>query len=433
MPQIPAPTEIVFELARVIFAFFAEYWWLVLPPAFFFIFLDVWLLAIQTRWVRRLPWITLEVRTPKNIERTARAMEQIFAGMHALYDPPNPLETWWEGRLQEWVSFEMVGDGEGIHFYVRTIKKFRNLVESAIYAQYPQAEIVEVEDYTEKFPANIPNKEYDLWGTEMIFLKPDPYPIRTYVDFEEKGQEESRVDTLAAMAEVMGRLKPGEAIWTQYLIKPADPEWIKKGEELVAQIVEKKEKPKSQGLGAGFAEFLANLLKAPMEHPLWSEEKKEEGFELRLLLSPIEKNAAEAIDRKISKLGFETVIRWIYVGRTDIFSRQYIGAILSYFRQFNSMTLNGLRLNKFVAPKIRYRWYFKARREFIRKRALLGWYKSRTMIDNSRKQKKLLVNVEELASLYHYPTLLVEAPGIASTEYKKGGPPSSLPMEEGEI
>ena len=53
---------------------------------------------------------------------------------------------WWkryvEGRVQEWFSLEITSfDGE-LHFYIRTLAQFRNLVEAAIYAQYPQAEIL---------------------------------------------------------------------------------------------------------------------------------------------------------------------------------------------------------------------------------------------------------------------------------------------------
>lgn len=426
MPQVPTPEEILLAFGKVIYAFFIDYWWLVLPPAIFFIFLDIWLIAIRTRWIKALPWITLEIRIPREILKTPKAMEQVFSGMHALYDPPNPLEKWWQGRLQEWVSFEMVGDSTGIHFYVRTIKRFRNLVEAQVYAQYPQAEILEAEDYTENFPANIPNKEYDLWGTEMIFLKPDAYPIRTYFELEEV-QEEKRFDPLSSIAEVMSRLQPGEAIWVQFIIKPADPKWIEKGVKVVNQIMEKKSAPKG---APNLAEFLVNLLRAPFEPPTWLGEKKDQFESLKFLLSPVEKTIAEGIEKKIAKLGFETMIRWIYIGRTDLFSKQYISSILSYFRHFNTMNLNGLKLNKFVAPKIRYWWYFKSRREFLRKRALLGWYKTRTMIDNARKQKKIILNTEELATIYHFPTVFVEAPALERVEYKKGGAPPTLPVGE---
>ena len=41
---------------------------------------------------------------------------------------------------------------------------FRQLIESNIYSQYPEVEIVQVEDYTKNVPVDIPNRDWDLFG-----------------------------------------------------------------------------------------------------------------------------------------------------------------------------------------------------------------------------------------------------------------------------
>ncbi len=198
---------------------FSHIWWIIIPAFLFFIFWDLWLIYLQLRFFKSIKWVTLHIRVPKDILKTPKAMEQIFAAAHAILDPPDFWEKYFKGKYQYWVSFEMVGQEKGVYFYCRTPERYRNLIESAIYAQYPEAEINETEDYTQLLPAVLPNKIYDLWGLEFQFLKSDAYPIRTYPYFEE-AVEEKRLDPLAAITETMSDLKEGEKIWLQFLIKP---------------------------------------------------------------------------------------------------------------------------------------------------------------------------------------------------------------------
>ena len=36
-----------------------------------------------------------------------------------------------------------------------------------------------------KFPKGAPNRDWDLFGADIEFTKPDPYPIKTYHYYEE--------------------------------------------------------------------------------------------------------------------------------------------------------------------------------------------------------------------------------------------------------
>ena len=77
--------------------------------------------------------------------------------------------------------------------------KNRNLVENAIFSQYPDAELHEVEDYTKRLPQVLPNAEYDLFGADFTLQKEDAYPIRTYIDLEDinvKEEEDKIFKTL---------------------------------------------------------------------------------------------------------------------------------------------------------------------------------------------------------------------------------------------
>ena len=112
-------------------------------------------------------------------------MENVYAALWQLHDPPNAREKWIDGQYQRKPTIEMVSKEGEVSFYLRIDRAARNLVESAIYAQYPEVELEEVEDFTKSIPPDIPNKEWDLWGTNYTLQKEDVYPIKTYKDFFE--------------------------------------------------------------------------------------------------------------------------------------------------------------------------------------------------------------------------------------------------------
>ena len=76
------------------------------------------------------------------------------------------------------MSFELIGHAGESHFYLRLPKDIQHMMESAIYGQYPEAEITEVDDYLDHFPEVLPNEEMDVSGFEEMLqqreLSSDP-------------------------------------------------------------------------------------------------------------------------------------------------------------------------------------------------------------------------------------------------------------------
>ena len=212
--------DIFFGIINSIVKVFEYVWWLILPFFVFFLCWNLYLIYIRTRYVKSIEWSMFEIKIPKEIRKTPKAMEQVFSSLIATYSFGfKPVEIYVDGKVELWLSLEMVGHAAGVHFYIYAPSKFRNLIESAIYAQYPDAEIHPAEDYTELLSPVLPNKVYDLWGTEFVLAKENYYPIKTYHFFEE-AQEERRLDPIAAITEVMSNLKEDEMIWIQVLISP---------------------------------------------------------------------------------------------------------------------------------------------------------------------------------------------------------------------
>ncbi len=413
-----------------IFAVIAATWWVAIPVALFWIFWRLWVYHIYVAYLKTLNWIVLEVKVPANIEKTPKSMEQVFAAVYGIYSFGFRLfQIYLEGHLREdWISFELVGFAGGVHFYIRTPAMYKSILESAIYAQYPDAEVHQVPDYMDIYPRTLPNKTYDIWGTDYHLIRNDAYPIKTYEEFEEN-IDERRLDPIAAITEVMSKLKNDEMIAIQIFVSPTGPDtgydWKAESEAVRDKLAGRK-KATPPSFAAAVWEFFANFFKAPHTYPEWAgqEEKKDESGRL-LNMTGGERDVMEAIEKKISKLGFETNIRFIFVDRRDSFTRSHIGAVMATFHQFTAQNLNGFRPNVDTFTIIRGNVkLFKNTRM---------WYRKRRMWETFKRlywpKRTSILNTEELATLYHFPSIVVEAPLLRRLGAKKGEPPAGLPTE----
>ena len=408
-----------------------DLWWLWLPVFLAVLFIELWVKYLKIKAIKEIKWLLLEIKISRNIEKTPKAMEQVFSGLHGILVKIKFLDKYWKGKVQEWFSFEIAGINGTVYFFIRTPEQFRNLVEAQIQSQYPDAEILEVLDYAASLAGKIPSKTYDLNGVEFILEKADYYPIRTFLFFEEK-QKERRLDPMASFLEILSKLSPSENIFIQYLIKPTgEKDWKNEGVGAVNKLLGKKTEIKKgwfNNFFEGINEFIVNLLKAISIYPIWGEFKKEEIKTAIQSLSPGDKLVAEAIENKISKLAFRVCIRFAYIAGRDIFNRANMAAVTGAFKQFNTLDLNAFKSNKRAgtsADQPRIIPFIKNRREFIRKVAFIDRYVNRKL---SKNKKDFILNTEELATIYHYPILVVETPTMRRVEAKKAEPPVNFPF-----
>src|SRR3989344_3185528 len=160
----------------------------------------------RNRFMASVEWVFLEVKIDELNEKSPLAMEQIFAALHAIHQN----FTWGEqlyGKLVLFLSCEIVSLGGKVSYIFKIPKRFRPLFESALFAQYPTAEIQEVEDYLNNLPLHYDpdHVDFEFWGTQWNKKKDNAYPIRTYdqeASFEHSSQE-TFVDPLSNVLEVM--------------------------------------------------------------------------------------------------------------------------------------------------------------------------------------------------------------------------------------
>lgn len=390
---------------------------------------------IQGRFIMNTKYVLLSVDVPKENEQTPKAVEHLFSHLHGIHKNPNFLEKYRDGYVQPTVTVELVSIGGFIQFLIRVPEVQRDLAEAAIYAQYPNAEMAEVEDYVDQYAAKFPNEEYDMWGAEMTLTAPEYYPIKTYPMWEHS-LTQTFLDPLASVLEMMGRMGSGEQMWFQLVLRPnADHKWREKGLQAINKIIGLKSAKKANAgllstlteapghLAMGTWDTITRTLFEPGEGARSKEDNAPPSMMMHLPSNV--KNVIESIGMKISKLGFDVKFRTLYFGTVDVFSKARVSAITGAMKQFNTLDLNGFKPDKKMKTSRDF-FFVKARVANLKRRLLWG-YKYRSIW---RGRKVFVLNVEELASLWHFPVLTVKAPQVKKQEAKRGEPPVALPVGE---
>lgn len=428
---------------------------LVLAIALFKIFRQAWLFYKQSLYKKFIDWTVLELRIPREVLKTPRAMEQFFINLHSLKNEAgNFLEEYVDGEVTLWWSLEIVSFGGKVHFYIRTPKKHKKMFEAGMHAQYSNVEMIEVEDYLNKFPDS--TKEFyesneNIFGSEFNLGKPDFYPIITYDHFfnqPTKLDDNKQVitDPLSALIEVLAGIHREENVFIQILIAPVNDDWKNEGRDFVNKKLGKEEK-KGGGFNQIIYEWAKNFLWAPTEHPVWSE-PKEPAKKEPANISDYE--AMKEIENKLSKQGFESLIRFLYIAPNSIYSTNFARkGILGAFNQYAS-SLNFFKNNNFVETRTRWIYFpyiFVNKRVEGKKQRLLYNFKHRLFPEKmsfgrfmtshifnfNNKSKTSIFVTSELATIYHIPAeQVLTAPHIERTESKKMGPPAGLPIFEEE-
>jgi len=351
----------------------------------------IWAIANMNKKMKKIDWLAaqeytvLRIDVPRNNEKSPMAAEQMFAAIHGIFSE--------SAQFQNHLSFEIVSKDKFIQFYIYLPLHLKDFVEGQIYAQYPTVEINEVSDYARD--ADIGSKDYAI--CELKLTKPDVYPIKSFTDFD--------VDPISSITSVMTKLAEGEEVWTQLVIRPIGDEWQEKGHEMVASVRNGTKNSKTtfaKALGGGLIKFgKALVLQAIRPGEDFAEEKKE------IKLPSAVEDALKNIELKITKLGFETKIRVLALGNDPTVAKLKCQNIAAAFKQFNSTTLNGFKVGDI----------------YINNQTAFKDFIYRSFEDDGA-----ILNIAEIASIFHLPSSSVSTPNIVWSGSKKGEPPSNLPL-----
>lgn len=378
-----------------------------------------WIKHRNAEWISTIKWVLIEIKIPKDIYKSPQAMEMALGNaLLQLGGTGTNYNKYWIGRVLVWFSLEIVSNEGEIHFYIRTPKQFDNFLRSQIYAQYPEAEIAEVKDYTLPVLASMQEEEWAMWGCEQTLKEPDAYPIKTYTDYglnkpiSRPEDAAGLIDPITPMIEWMGTMKKDEQVWMQILVRGSKDSFqnphslLPKKEDWKDKAKRELEKIKKKYEGGGDAmEALGKQLK----------------------MTKIEQDKIAAIEASLGKPAFDVGIRTIYLAKKPSFKPDHIQGLVGMMRSYNSDHLNGFKpsnVTDYTNP-----WEDRSGEGRIeKKRAMLHAYVDRGYFYPPHRGKYFVLTSEELATIFHFPGRVSTTPTFKRIESKKSEPPVNLPV-----
>ncbi len=329
----------------------------------------------------RNPFV-MQILVPRENDKASLAAEQMFASIHGILEDNK--------KCSDVISFEVVStEADGIRFYVVAPQHLSRFIEGQIYAQYPNADIKYVQDYAKN---DSHGEEIFVTTGEIEMEKDYIFPIKTFRSFE--------VDPLAAITGAMSELSHGEKVWLQIVARPVANYWQEKSKKYITAIKEGKDPN-----GVSFFALLTNLIGSFGKALATSSTSKAQKEVVKL--SPGQEEELSEIENKMLKVGFEFTVRVVSKAESQIRSEQMLRDVVASFKQFTTA-----HLNNFVhasTEKTGKGMYDEYVRRYL------------------PKEEPDILNIEELASLYHLPNISVETPNIAWSRAKKLEPPMNIP------
>lgn len=293
----------------------------------------------RNREKESLQFILLQITVPRNNEVKIDAAEQLISALYAIKTSKSFFGLFKSLEAQPNISFEIVALPESIRFFVSCHKKYRDLIEKQINGAYPDASIKEIPEY------NIFSETGQVAYVMYKLRAANHFPIKTY--------KELPTDPLASLTSALSKMQQGEGAVVQVIISPADGKWKDSGKAFV-----KKEKDPGTG-----------------EKPK----------------APPDQKQLEAVENKLVKTGFNTVIRVVTSSTSKEAAKAHLQNIKAAFEQFNG-PYNGFSGMKIHSEK--------------------GFIKDFVYRYVPRFEKTSVLTPDEIASVFHLPNKQVETPHI---------------------
>ena len=405
----------------------------------------MWLHYIQQDFISGIDFVLLEIVPPREVLRSPKAMELFITNALYHWSQKGGKEEYWQGAVWFWFSLEIASIDGQVHFYIRCPTRVRSLIETQMYAQYPQAQVKAVEDYTLGVDEISLKSDWNAWGCEFKLLKPEAYPIKTYIDYglDKDPKEEFKVDPISPVVEFFGSLQKGEQAWLQIVVTPSKKEyktkgtyfgkhdWVEEAKNELLRLLNPYTSRRTRGEPSGPGDL-----------------GKEARMEIRV--PPFLDRATKAMSAKTAKLGFDTGIRVMYVAKKDVYTVNRRKDIRLIFRQYAAPDVNQLwRINSTQGDAYSGVFPASAKTVMFLANRMLNEYRERSFFHlplrhqlfNKHKipwplsgfvmayfhPETFVLNTEELATLWHFPGQIMKVPTLTRIESKEASPPPNLP------
>jgi len=282
-----------------------------------------------------------------------------------------------------------------ISFYVAVPKYLESVFEKYVQGVYPSAIVDKVpQDYTIFEPQGATAGAYLKLSENPLF------PISTYQILEK--------DPLSLVTNNLSKIGINEGAAVQVIVRPLSKlDLRRKGEKALRKIREGKSvraaattafQPMIMELFEDMSKGTDTSYKKDMQVPM---KQKEQGFDQK---------GYDAIQSKIQKQPFEVNIRVVASAQSAGRAEEILQHLISAFSQFSMSAINSLEPREVYKKELKNLVYDFSFRNF-------------------NPSQTSILNIEELASIYHFPTHFIETPYIKAAKSGVAAPPSDLPAK----
>ena len=355
-----------------------------------------------------LPRVEEEV----TVNRGPLTMETALSALHSL-----------KGRIGELILELGFADGK-IGLFARAHRKAAPLVESQMYAQYPDAEI----ELLYEDPFTIAEGEA-AFSVDLTLTDPEVFPIKRHPQFFDLVSRQV-VDTLAGITSSLVRYsKPGMRGHVQIIFRPvAGARFRRRALRFLPLITRGLPKhwpayaklftrvhlargwfrrflflPLDLMMGGFRAWFMPAVSQVSLLTGEQAEESGQEGFQRVSARSHEREDAVAAAVDKVNRLLFVVNVRVSVISKEAdrMEAEAKVEEIAGSFRQFSLPQCNGFRA---------------------------GALRSSDRIVRGFRNTQYILSAEELATLWHIPSILVKTPHLDWVLSRKLEPPVDLPI-----
>jgi len=295
-----------------------------------------------------------------------------------------------------YVSFEIANSSKDdeIVFFISMPKKFRENIEKQIHSSFPNASLEKAPDYTIFSPGS-------FTAAAALQLK-NSYilPLKTYENLE--------IDPLNAIANALSKLDTDmEGAAIQLVLKPADPGWRTAG-RIVAHKMQQGKRLKDVHHSSFVTKFGKEMGSAFHEVVIKNSKDGSLSSKDTFQLTPEEQELVKGIEQKSSKSGFEVNIRLVASAETQERAEQILAHLENSFSQFENSDINCFQIKSRTSQKdLAYDFIFR----------------------NFNSDYSVILSTEEIASIFHLPISVTEAPRIKWLKSNMAPPPLDIPSD----
>ncbi|MFA6492998.1 MAG: type IV secretion system DNA-binding domain-containing protein [Patescibacteria group bacterium] len=325
-----------------------------------------------------------------DFRETIAVGEQFFSSLSNLYEKGLEERIY---NLQSQISFEIIALNGKVGFFCVCPKEIEGVVERQINSYWPNAQIQKA-----KIPNIFESQKGSMASVELKLTKKFTLPIKTYRYLES--------DPLNALTNALSKLPPQSGAAIQLIISPTTDDW-QRATAGAAKKVQEGKSMYSDKWYTKLANFIFEVISGIFHGSSASSMATNEpaGIKKPIQLTPIQEQTLKLLQEKSSKTGLTSTVRIVTTALTSGEAMISLKNITTSFGQFSTPESNGFKTKTGSNSTIR---------DYILRRI---------------SKNKFVLNTEELASIFHFPTVFTQTPNINWLLAKEMPPPTNLPQE----